>query len=226
MINYFKKNRYIFLPLSIVFLLQFLTYYGTKAITASFHAHDLTTAFDRAVPLIPWFIYIYLGSYAFWIINYLLASKAGRKHFYAVTACALLCYLVCAVIFIVFPTTYERPELIAHTFSEKLINYVFSVDTPVNLFPSMHCLLSWICYICVRGKKQISAAYRVFSLIFAILVCVSTQVVKQHYVVDIFGGILIAELMWLIVKKARLYRVTYSIFERRRLEKRKHAPRQ
>ena len=69
--------------------------------------------------------------------------------------------------------------------------------SPTNLFPSIHCLVSWFCAIGLRGTR-VSTWYKVFSYAFAIAVCISTQLTKQHYIVDVFGGILLAEISLLI----------------------------
>lgn len=73
--------------------------------------------------------------------------------------------------------------------------------TMTRLFSVNHCLVSWFCYIGIRGQKQIPKWYQRFSLVFAILVCVSTQVTKQHYIVDVFGGIAVAEICYRISGK-------------------------
>ena len=49
---------------------------------------------------------------------------------------------------------------------------------------------------------------------FAILVCVSTQVTKQHYIIDVFGGIILSELCYLIGKKTNLYQGLWKVFEK------------
>lgn len=51
-------------------------------------------------------------------------------------------------------------------------------------------------------------------MVFAILVCVSTQVTKQHYIIDVFGGIILAEVCYLIGKKTNLYQGLWKVFEK------------
>ena len=43
--------------------------------------------------------------------------------------------------------------------------------------------------------------YRLFSLVFSICIALSTQLIKQHYIVDLISGILLAELVYFLVKK-------------------------
>ena len=87
------------------------------------------------------------------------------------------------------------------------------MDDPTRLFPSIHCLVSWFCFIGIRGRKNVPRAYRVFSCLFALLVCVSTQFTKQHYIVDVFGGILLAEGMYWLAFHTQLYRYPKRVFD-------------
>ena len=53
--------KYAVLPLISAFVLNMAVYAGTMALCGGFYHHDFTTAFDRAVPLIPEFTSIFLG---------------------------------------------------------------------------------------------------------------------------------------------------------------------
>lgn len=116
-------------------------------------------------------------------------------------------------LFLVLPTTNVRPEL-GDGIWENLLQFVYQMDAPTRLFPSIHCLVSWLCYIGIRGQQKVSKGYRAFSCIFALLVCASTQFTKQHYIVDVFGGIIIAELTYYIAFHTKCYRVIEGLFER------------
>ncbi len=61
------------------------------------------------------------------------------------------------------------------------------------MFPSIHCLVSWLCYAGLRGRKDVPDWYRRVSLVLAVMVCISTLLTKQHVIADVFGGILLAE---------------------------------
>lgn len=193
---------YTIIPLIVVFSCQSGIYFGTKFINSHLTHHDLTTDFDRATPFITWFSMIYLGCYLFWAINYMLAGKVNKEYFYKFITNIFSGYLICGTIFIILPTTINRPSLdTIHGFGKIFVQYIYSTDTPVNLFPSMHCLISWYCFLGVKGQSTISKWYQIFSCIFALLVCISTLVIKQHYIADVISGILIAELTYRIVMK-------------------------
>ena len=94
-----------------------------------------------------------------------------------------------------------------------MLNLVYTVDPSANLFPSIHCLVSWFCYVGIRGQKKVPLWYQRFSCVFAVLVCISTQVTKQHYIIDAFGGISIAELTYWLAFHTQAYRGPKRVFD-------------
>lgn len=196
---------YAILPLILVVVVNFLVYIGAGQLAADWTHYDLTLPFDRAVPVIPWFTAIYLGCYLFWVVNYILIARQGREHCYRFVTADILSRLICCAFYLLLPTTNVRPELVGTDFWTQALRLVYTIDSPVNLFPSIHCLVSWFCYIGIRGRRSVPKWYRVFSCVFAILVCISTQVTKQHYIVDVFGGILVAEGTYYLAFHTNLY---------------------
>lgn len=85
--------------------------------------------------------------------------------------------------------------------------WLYSIDAADNLFPSIHCLVSWFCYLGIRGRKEIPRWYQSVSMVIAILVFASTLLTKQHVIVDVAGGILLAEFCFFIGRKTDLYRI-------------------
>lgn len=73
-------------------------------------------------------------------------------------------------------------------------------DLAFNLFPSYHCLISLYCYLGIRKQPEISKGFKIYSGIMVILICMSTVFTKQHYFIDIVGGLSISLSVYLIVK--------------------------
>lgn len=194
------KNRlyklvpaYARLPLVCCFVWNCLIYTGTGMLNSSWKHYDFTTDFDRAVPLIPAFVVVYLGCYLFWIVNYIMIARQGREHCMRFVTADMLSRLVCCLFFLLLPTTNVRPVLTGDDIFSRILGLIYQIDAPTNLFPSIHCLVSWFCFVGIRGQKGVPAWYRALSCLLAILVFISTQVTKQHYIIDVFGAILLAE---------------------------------
>lgn len=203
------------IPLVACFALNMLVYSGTMVLCADWHHYDLTTSFDRAVPLVPEWMIIYFGCYLFWVVNYILVARINRDNkevFYRFVITDMCSRLVCAVFFIGFPTTNIRPDVTGEGFNVWLLRFLYGIDQPTNLFPSIHCLVSWLCYTGIRGRKEIPVWYRIFSCIFALLVVLSTQFTKQHYIADAIAGIFLAEALFWVNKRISLYRLVQRFF--------------
>lgn len=218
--EFFKKHMdpivpyYAVIPLITCFVFNTLVYYGSMVINRNRYHYDFTTDFDRWVPIMPGFVIIYLGCYTFWIVNYIMIARIGKEHCMRFALADISSRFICALLYVLIPTTNVRPEILGNGLIEQLLRLVYTIDSPENLFPSIHCLVSWFCFIGMRNQKQIPRSYRIFSCICAILVCLSTQVTKQHYIVDVFGGIALAEVTYYISNHREWYRGASKFFDR------------
>lgn len=121
-------------------------------------------------------------------------------------------YLRC--FFVILPTTNIRPSEVGTGLSGVLMSFMQGIDAPTNLFPSIHCLVSWFCFAAIRGNDKIPKWYRVLSGVFAVLVCASTQFTKQHYLIDVLGAVVISEGCLYFGRHTECYQLVQHIFER------------
>ena len=176
-----------------------LVYWGGAALAETRHHYQFSTALDRAIPLIPWTVCIYFGCYAFWALHYCLCAAVptrARRFFIA----DFIAKGVCFVFFVGLPTTMARPAVQGLNVWESLVRALYILDAPVNLFPSIHCLNSWLCWASARDIPAFSRGYKAFALCAAVAVCVSTLTLRQHVLLDVAGGILLAEVCWRLAK--------------------------
>lgn len=205
------------IPLLCCFGLNMVVYSGSMIICADWKHYDFTTALDQMVPLVPEWMYIYFGCYLFWVVNYIMVARIHKDEldeFYRFVTTDMMSRIVCGIFFFLMPTTNIRPEVVGDTFADTLLRFLYSVDQPTNLFPSIHCLVSWMCYIGIRGNKKVPRWYRGFSCVFALLVVISTQTTKQHYIADAIAGLLIAEGLFSLNKRINAYKYVRRFFDR------------
>lgn len=206
--------RYGLFSLPCAFLLNFPTYWLPQLLMRNAAHTDLTTELDRRIPFCPAWVLVYFGCYLVWCLGYLLVAQQGKKGWFRYASADLLSRAVCAVFFIAFPTTMVRPELTGSGFIMDATRFLYMADAPTNLFPSLHCLLSTMCWIGVRGNRRIPRLKKIFFLTAAVLVYVSTLLVKQHVIVDVFAGILLAEAAMYAVRFIPLGRFLEDLFDR------------
>ena len=201
--------RYMWIPLILALVCNSVAYFGTRIYTTSKYHYILSSKLDDMIPLVPYWIIIYWGCYLFWGINYVLGCRQDKDEAYRFISADFLAKIICMIIFILFPTTNIRPVIVGGDFWNDAMLNLYSMDAADNLFPSIHCLTSWFCYIAVRKNDDIPKSYKAISFILAVMVFISTLTTKQHVIVDVIGGVALAEFSYWFVQKSgftRLYR--------------------
>ena len=150
-------------PLIMALLCNFVVYSGCNALTRNWNLHSLAIPLDKQIPLIPWTIVIYFGCYIFWIINYILIYRRSREYAYRFFVADFLSRIVCLVFFLCYPTTLVRPAVEGEGIFYDAIRFLYKIDAPTNLFPSIHCLVSWFCFIGIISDGKIPKWYKVMS---------------------------------------------------------------
>lgn len=192
---------YSLFPLTLALFFNTAVYEGARLIAGRWHHYNMESSLDRMLPFWPPAISVYLGCYLFWIINYILIARQEKEAVYRFFWSDFLSRIVCLFCFLLIPTANVRPSVASGGFWNQAMLWLYSVDAADNLFPSIHCLVSWFCYIGIRKRRDIPLWYRGFSLIMALLVCASTLLTKQHVIADVIGGILLAEVCFYIGRR-------------------------
>lgn len=202
--------REMWLPLLIAPVWNAIVYFGSRILTADAVHHNLSSWLDDLIPFIPWTVSIYLGCYLFWIVNYVLGCRQDREQAFRFISADLFAKTLCLVCFLALPTTNTRPDITGSSIWDELMRILYRADAADNLFPSIHCLTSWFCFIAVRENKTVPKWYRVVSLFIAAGICLSTLTTKQHVLIDMAAGIALAEESYLLADKigfAKWYRI-------------------
>ena len=200
--------KYGYIPVIICLVWNILVYNISRIFTDRLSHYDFSTKFDDIIPFVPSFIVIYILSYLLWVIGFFVFIKESRSLCNEIFAAELIAKTVCFLFFIIVPTEMKRADVgQADGLFNWLINLTYFSDEPNNLFPSIHCMESWLCFRGAMRCKKTNSAYTFVWFILAVLICVSTVFVKQHVFVDIFAGILTAELGLFLSKRFGVGRI-------------------
>ena len=207
------------LPILCSVLFNFIVYFGNRILTSGWAHYDLSLPFpDDRIPFQSWAIVIYIGAYVFWVVGFLFIARDDKEVCYGTFSGELIGKAFCLLFFLLLPTVMtDRPDGFAvQTVFDRLTQWIFAMDAPDNLFPSIHCMESWIV---VRGvfrcrSLRHPAVWRACSLCMAFAVFASTLLVKQHVFLDVLGGVAVAELGLLISHKLRAGRIFPALEKR------------
>ena len=187
-------------PLLMCFIINCAAYYITMWLCADLHHYDFTLPFDMEIPVVTEWVFVYsFYCFPFWFVCYCYIARINRdnpKELFRFATADYLSRLICMLFFIFLPTTNVRPDIVGNSIADRLTNGLYSIDQPTNLFPSIHCLVSWFCFVGVRFHKNVKKWVKIVILISACAIMASTQFLKQHYIVDLISGVALAELCY------------------------------
>lgn len=150
---------------------------------------------DLTVPLVPWTFVIYISDYLLFVAVIMLVNEPDKWH--SLTRMSFATLLICGLFFLFLPTAYPRPPYpqVDNPLVAFVMNLIAVADTPNNCFPSMHVAMTATATWNLRHKSP-----RVFLLFlaWAMAIFVSTLTTKQHYFVDIIGGLSVTALAGLL----------------------------
>ncbi len=202
--------RHAVLPLLLVVVVNFACYIGSRMLP-NWIPLDLAIFIDDWTPLIPSSVYIYLLCYVTWVVNYIMIARESKEVCYRFVAAEVTAKIICGIFFCVLHTYAVRPEIVGNMPSDHLLRLVYAADAADNLFPSVHCLVSYFCWRGLLWCKSVKRGYRIFSFVAAILVFLSTVLTKQHVFLDIVGAIIVAEFSIWLSKKCHFERFVHKL---------------
>lgn len=161
---------------------------------------------DQNTPFMPWTVWIYISEYPFFLAIYLFAREMSNlnKYLYAFFAMQT----VSVIIFWLWPTTFPRDSFPLPVDLDPTTYFIFdalrNVDTPANCCPSLHVssvFLSSFIYLNEKGWRLKFP----FFFIWASAIAATTLTTKQHYLVDVVTGFLLAAIVYVIFYKLIYY---------------------
>lgn len=210
MTNHFKKWR----PLYGLYILIYLPWFFTleKLITEdTTNIHIIDTALDHVLPFCEYFIIPYYIWFAYIVAACVFLMIYGTdKEFIHMALSLIIGMSVCLIICMIYPNGVNlRPDTAPDNFFGRIAASLWLVDTPYNVFPSIHVYNSIVIHVALNKCEALRnhKAIRVCSLILCIAICLSTMFLKQHSIIDVIGGCTLSFIMY-----ALIYSVDYSRF--------------
>ena len=205
---------YAWMPVMVAFGIQLIVYCGLKIIVERMPLHDMTTALDRSIPFVPQWIIIYVLSYASWAFTIRWILMESKEKCYRFASMYIIGFLITGIVFLVYPCTLQRPEITGNSFWDNITRIIYTIDTPTQLFPSVHILIAYYCWRCTLDCRKIPTWYKWFNFVYLILTCLSILFVRQHVIADIPSAFLVAELSIYLARVYKPERILYTISDR------------
>ena len=171
----------------VYFALSFLT----ENLIPFDRCHVIHSALDDLIPFNEYFLIFYCFWYVLLVVSLAYFLFFDVPSFKRLQVYIIITQLVAMLVYILYPSVQDlRPEVFARdNFLTRVMAFIYAFDTPSGVCPSLHVAYSmgiasvWLKY------KPAPKAWRIFVLVSAVLISISTFVVKQHSVIDVVAAL-------------------------------------
>ena len=168
---------------------DYVTSLGYEALNHGPYRLFLRTPIDQALPVVPIFVVPYVSLQPFIYGSLVIFLLYRARIFQSAVLSMIVTFLVSYVFFAFLQTYVERPVLTGDDVFTRMIRDVYSGDHPFNDFPSLHVSTSAIIAI---HWGRFGGRFARLPAIWAGIIAMSTVLIRQHYLADVAGGLILA----------------------------------
>lgn len=181
------KLRTRLLLLLIIIVIQLLYFPINRSVNGG---RTLFTSLDRHIPLLPIWTVPYLLSLPLWLASFIWAtSKMETYLFIAFFVATTTVMLASYVVYLFYPTYVERPIVPDSGWAVALVRFIYNNDRSYNAFPSGHTYTTMLIFLFWwRWYSRL----RVLWIFILLMILLSTLFTRQHYILDLAGGVLLS----------------------------------
>ncbi len=146
----------------------------------------IDNALERAIPFLPWTIWIY---FSFFIFIGSTVFRVEKELFWRFVMSSTLAALIAWSFVLLLPISFDRPDpaLIESDLYSRIYTLVHEADPSHITFPSLHVAVTWICNFLLWNRPG-----RGWRIALGVAISLSTLFTKQHLVSDVIGGVALA----------------------------------
>ena len=166
-------------------------------------ARSLATPLDAAIPFLLGSVFVYWSILPMALLPLFVVRDPAD--FRRIALAYTVTIAVALAAFVVFPVTSQglRPDAQSYSgagFAGWLLQLLYFLDPPLNLFPSLHLALAFLAALAVVHVRGSPGALAVaWTACIAVAVCTT----KQHFVVDAVAGIALGGLAHFVFVSSR-----------------------
>lgn len=199
-VDLLKKYKHVWVFSYILIYMPWFMYLE-KHITSNFHV--IHSVIDDKIPFIEYFIVPYLLWFVFIAATFLYFFFTDVSGFYKLAKLMFTGMTIFLIVSTFIPNGLElRPVTFARdNIFIDMVKMLYRTDTPTNVLPSLHVFNSLGACIAIYHSKALKK-HKVISYgayVLAGLIILATMFLKQHSVIDVMAGILMAYTLYQFV---------------------------
>ena len=196
------KHAWVFL-----YVLIYMPWFGWLEKTVTTNYYVIHSVFDDYIPFCEYFIIPYLIWFPYIAIVLLYFFFTDKTGFYKATKLLFTGMTLFLVISTVFPNGLNlRPIVFERTnMFTDMVQVLYQTDTSTNVLPSLHVFNSIGVSIAVANSEKLKQYkwVQLSSLVLTTLIVLSTMFLKQHSIIDVVAGCIMAYLLYRLVYEAK-----------------------
>ena len=199
--KFYEKYRHV-LPV-IVYFVIYMTWFNYIEANRASQYTVIHMNIDDKIPFVEYFIvpYYMWFVYVIEVVGYLMVKdKDGYYRNFIFLSFGMTVFLVISTLFPniqhLRPYIMPRDNVFAH-----MVKHLYSIDTPTNLWPSIHVYNSIGAYFGVIHNEKLrhNRFINYGSLTLSILIIMSTVFLKQHSMFDVMTAFIMATVVYVFV---------------------------
>lgn len=197
-----KLNKYRYALILPIYTVVYLCFFALieKIVTNNYYV--IHTKLDDMIPFCEYFVVFYYAWFLYMIGGFFVVAldKSACMKFSLFMMIGMTLFIVVSFVFPngqdIRATVFPRDN-----FFTDLVKGMYAIDTPTNVLPSIHVYNSIGAHLALRECRFVKdkPIAKFISFATCVLIILSTMFIKQHSVVDVISGIVLAGIVYLIV---------------------------
>lgn len=182
----------------IILIFQVVLYFGCEFFQKNPKNMDLPI--DKKIPALPYFALIYVLWFPLIAIFPISLFKEAKNLYELYVICWITDIVISVIIYLAYPTTCTRPKDLENIRCGWMLKILYKFSYKgLNCSPSMHCSISTLVLIFTLTASTMPINLRIIYSTTALGIILSTLFTKQHALVDLVTGALLALVIFLCV---------------------------
>ncbi len=154
----------------------------------------LESPLDAYIPFMPVAVVPYFAWFAWTPLVTLFLMKKDINLFWVYFRAFAITTASTLFIYLIFPNGLDlRPDIVVDDIFTRIVAFTYAADTSTNVCPSLHTSVTLLVFffLCIC-KQFVSRFALILNGALAFLICASTVLLKQHSIIDVFWGAVLA----------------------------------
>lgn len=202
-----KKNKWRYWWTLLYFVFYLLCFFLIENCLPIKHYHIISTPLDHMLPFNEWFIFLYLSWFGYIFFSFWYFFFKDKEEYVQMMTFLFTGMTLFIIVSVIYPNGLDiRPvHLSNRNIACVLVNFLYQIDTPTNVLPSIHIFNSLGMCIAFHRSKHAGSKMKKRSELLTIGIILSTFFLKQHGIIDALAAFVLAIVLYVIVYKKQIY---------------------